>query len=209
MRRLIRDYFTVPYRVLAWLVLASWAVLGLTAFGVTRALAADVAVTWTQPTTNTDGSAIPATGPGSIASNRIEWGTCNGTAFGTKVGERVVSPVATSATVTGLGPATWCFRVYATNTYAQESAASNAAQRVVNPPTPNPPVVTQATIARLWRHGVQREVGRVALNVPCGTLKYDGRKADWHTVPRETVALNRRGQRLPSSAVIVAKCGVG
>ena len=207
MRRLIRDYFTVPYRVLAWLVLASWAVLGLTAFGVTRALAADVAVTWTQPTTNTDGSAIPATGPGSIASNRIEWGTCNGTAFGTKVGERVVSPVATSATVTGLGPATWCFRVYATNTYAQESAASNAAQRVVNPPTPNPPVVTQATIARLWRNGLQREVGRVALNVPCGTLKYDGRKADWYTVPREAVTLNKFGRRLPADITIVAKCG--
>ena len=207
MRRLIRDYFTVPYRVLAWLVLASWAVLGLTAFGVTRALAADVAVTWTQPTTNTDGSAIPATGPGSIASNRIEWGTCNGTAFGTKVGERVVSPVATSATVTGLGPATWCFRAYATNTYAQESAASNAAQRVVNPPVPNPPVVTQATIARLWRHGVQREVGRVALNVPCGTLKLDGRWADWYTVPREAVTLNKYGRRLPADIAIVAKCG--
>lgn len=195
-----RDYFD------ARLIVASSLIMGLTAFGVTRALAADVAVTWTQPTTNTDGSAIPATGPGSIASNRIEWGTCNGTAFGTKVGERVVSPVATSATVTGLGPATWCFRVYATNTYAQESAASNAAQRVVNPPTPNPPVVTQATIARLWRHGVQREVGRVALNVPCGTLKLDGRKTDWYTVPREAVALNRYGRRLPADSVIVAKC---
>lgn len=170
--------------------------------------AADVAVTWTQPTTNTDGSAIPATGPGSIASNRVEWGTCNGAAFGTKVGERVVSPAATSATVTGLGPATWCFRAYATNTYAQESAASNAASRIVSPPVPNPPVVTQATIARLWRNGLKYEVGRVALNVPCGTLKLDGRRADWYTVPRETVTLNKYGRRLPVGSTIVAKCGV-
>lgn len=173
-----------------------------------RAFATDVAVTWTQPAANTDGSAIPASGAGSIASNRIEWGTCNGATFGTRVGDRVVSPVATAATVTGLGPGTWCFRAYATNTYGQESAASNAAQRVVNPPTPNPPVVTQATIARLWRNGLKYEVGRVALNVPCGTLKLDGRRADWYTVPRETVTLNKYGRRLPVGSTIVAKCGV-
>ena len=203
----IRDYFDHPYRLLGWLLIATSVVAALLIIGATRAFAADVAVTWTQPATNTDGSAIPATGPGSIASNRVEWGTCNGAAFGTKVGERVVSPAATTATVTGLGPATWCFRAYATNTYAQESAASNAAQRVVNPPVPNPPVVTQATIARLWRHGVQREVGRVALNVPCGTLKLDGRWADWYTVPREAVTLNKYGRRLPADIAIVAKCG--
>lgn len=171
------------------------------------ASAADVAVTWTQPTANTDGSSIPTTGAGSIVSNRVEWGSCNGTAFGTKAGERVVTPVATSATVTGLAPGTHCFRVYATNTYGSESAASNAASRAIAAPIPNPPVVTQATIARLWRHGLEYQVGHVALNVPCGTLKLEGRRADWYTVPREAVTLNRYGRRLPAGAVIVAKCG--
>ena len=42
--------------------------------------AADVRVSWTQPVQNADGSAIPVSGAGSLASNRVEWGSCVGTA---------------------------------------------------------------------------------------------------------------------------------
>lgn len=166
------------------------------------ALAADVSVTWTQPATNTDGSAIPESGAGSIASNRVEWGTCSGTAFGVKAGEKVVSPAATSTTVPNLGPQTWCFRAYATNTYGIESAASNAASRVVSPPTPNPPVVTTATIVRLYlRDNPSLVAGTVALGVECG----DQAKGKWYAVDRANVKLNFIG-RIARDVPLVAKC---
>jgi hypothetical protein len=112
----------------------------------TPTLAADVRVSWTQPVQNTDGSTIPASGAGSIQSNRIEWGTCVGTGFGTAAGSQTI-PAATAYTVTGLAPATHCFRVTATNTYGAESGVSNVAQRTVPAPVPLPPVVTTAVIA--------------------------------------------------------------
>jgi hypothetical protein len=169
--------------------------------------AADVTVNWTQPVANTDGSSIPATGAGSIASNRVEWGTCSGSAFGVKAGDRTV-PAATSAVVANLAPGTHCFRAYATNTYGNESAASVAASRVIVAPTPNPPVITTVAVAAmLYRNGVQYRVGTVELGTACGALVVDRRKrADWYTVNRDDVRLNKRGRDLGKSAVIVAKC---
>ena len=167
------------------------------------ASAADVGVSWTQPTSNTDGSTIPASGSGSIASNRIEWGTCSGSAFGTKAGEKVVSPAATNTTVVGLTPGTHCFRAYATNTYGTESAASNVASKVIAPPTPNPPVVTTATIVRLWTgKGPQTVVGQIKLGVVCG----EHMRSVWYAVSREDVMLNKAGRKLRPEAIVVAKC---
>lgn len=171
------------------------------------ALAADITTTWTYPTQNTDGSAIPASGAGSIASSRVEWGTCAGAAFGTKLGEASIPAPTRTPVATGLPPATYCVRVYATNTYGAQSDASSVASVIVNPPKPQPPVITTATVARLWRHGLGPVVGRVALDVPCGTLQLDARRADWYTVPREAVTLNKFGRRLPADITIVAKCG--
>lgn len=142
----LRDYFDHPYRLLGWLLIATSVVAALLIIGATRAFAADVAVTWTQPTTNTDGSSIPLSGAGAIVSNRVEWGSCVGSAFGTAAGSQTI-PAATSYLVTGLAPATYCFRVTALNTYGSESAVSNVAQRAVAAPIPNPPIVTQAVIA--------------------------------------------------------------
>ncbi len=121
-------------------------VLTLCAIVYSVAQADDVTVSWTQPLTNTNGSAIPATGAGSIQSNRVAWGSCVGSAFGTQIGAQVV-PAATSYTVPSLPPATYCFRVTAVNTFGNESLVSNVAQRVVTAPTPNPPIVTTAVIA--------------------------------------------------------------
>lgn len=104
------------------------------------AVAAVLTATWQNATTNTDGSAIPATGPGSIASTRFEWGTCgSGGTFGTKLGERVVAGTVTSAPTDDLGPGTYCGRGYHTNTYGVESDPSIVVQKVVPAPKPNPP----------------------------------------------------------------------
>ncbi len=104
-------------------------------------------VTWTNAPDNTDLSLIVDDGVDetSYASWRIEYGTCVGTAFGTKVGEIIrTRPVAgaslTTATVntqSGLK----CFRVYATNKAGNESAASNVGSRTVPAPTPKAPTV--------------------------------------------------------------------
>lgn len=170
------------------------------------AMAADVSVSWTQPVTNTDGSAIPASGAGAIASNRVEWGSCSGAAFGVKAGEKTVTPAATSTTVTGLAPGTHCFRAYATNTYGAESAASNVASKVISPPTPNPPVITVATVVYELTNkgGIGKYVGSVPLGTSCvGDVRKtwaDG--TTWYEVPRSSVTLTK-----PTRAkVLVAKC---
>ena len=173
------------------------------------ALAADITTTWTYPTQNTDGSAIPASGAGSIASSRVEWGTCAGAAFGTKLGEASIPAPTRTHVATGLPPATYCVRVYATNTYGAQSDASSVASVIVNPPKPQPPVITTATVARLWRHGLGPVVGRVAHEVPCGTLQLDARRADWYTVPVDAVTLNRYGRTLGPHITVVAKCAAG
>jgi hypothetical protein len=45
------------------------------------AQAATFTVTWRNPTTNTDGSALT-----DLSSIELEWGTCAGSAFGTRTG---------------------------------------------------------------------------------------------------------------------------
>lgn len=107
------------------------------------ALAATLTATWTNPTTNTDSSAIPATGAGSIASSRLEYGTCTGSgttlAIGTKMGEVVTTGMATTAVTPDLAPGTYCGTVKVTNTYGAESGASNVGTKVVAAPIPNKP----------------------------------------------------------------------
>ena len=49
------------------------------------ALADTVTATWTNPSTNTNGSAIPAPGAGSLTAARNEYRTSTGAAFGVKM----------------------------------------------------------------------------------------------------------------------------
>lgn len=105
----------------------------------TAAVAGTVGLSWTNPAQNTDGSAIPASGPGSIASTRIEWGTCSGTAFGSALGEFVVQGAAESATTPDLPPGTYCLRAFSRNSYGKESGPSAVAQKTIEAPTPRPP----------------------------------------------------------------------
>lgn len=182
-------------RLAVWLgVVAFIVLLGLI---VHRADAADVSVSWTPPSSNVDGSAIPATGVGSIASYRIEWGSCSGTAFGTLIGQRTVTAPATSAVVTGLAPGSFCFRAFARNTYGAESAASNVAARTIDAPVPNPPIVAVAVVAGLSHAPVYSITAAGKLStlmgfVPVGTacaraplLSYRGKA--FHEVARADV----------------------
>lgn len=103
------------------------------------ALAATITATWQNATQNTDNSAIPATGPGSIANTRIEWGTCNADTFGTKAGEKLVTGAVTTTATPDLAPGRWCLRAIHINTFGVESDPSATAIKVIDAPKPRPP----------------------------------------------------------------------
>lgn len=116
------------------------------------ASAATVTYSGTNPTKNTDGTDIPATGAGSLTQLRIEYGTCVGTAFGTKAGEVTRTSPAAGANFTGslnLQPGTSCLRIFVQNTYGAESDPSNVVTRVVDPPKPMPPTLAAVPLAGL------------------------------------------------------------
>lgn len=91
------------------------------------AFAAKVPVTWTNPSTNTDGSALT-----DLASVTVQWGSCSGSAFGTLQNSVTVPTAAPGAAMktyiypVDLSPV--CVEAYATNTSGAHSAPSNVAQ---------------------------------------------------------------------------------
>ena len=105
----------------------------------TVVLAAVAHMSWDAPTQNTDNTAVPATGPGSIVSYTAEVGPCNAARDAlTSVTQTITTPGLMTDSQ-DLGPGTWCAHVKATNTYGQDSAWSNVGNKVVAPPTPKPP----------------------------------------------------------------------
>lgn len=178
---------------------------------VHRADAADAHVTWTNPTTNTDGSAIPASGAGALTGTRVEYGSCNGTAFGTATGSVTVNAPATTATITGFVPgATHCFRAFSRNSYGGESAASNVAAKTFPTPTPNPPTLNATITTAYELNGIKgdgtvllgRAVGQVAIGAPCLDYRFDTNKGTYYGIARERVSLVRE----PKSPMLVTKC---
>jgi hypothetical protein len=172
-------------------------------FMVPIAFAGTVTVSVTNPTTNTDGSAIPASGAGSIVSDRVEYGSCAGPAFGTKAGEVTITAPATSATLTQ-PPGTYCYRAFAKNTYGNESAASVVMTKVVPAPTPSPPTIVTIDVTALRilmplnQFAFQR-VGTVPLKTVCSsTQKING----YNVVDRAKV----KWDGLIQPSVVVAKC---
>ena len=176
------------------------------------AYAADLSVAWTNPTQNTDGSTIPATGAGSLTQTRVEWGACaSAGVFGTKAGEVVVAAPAVAATINGVTPgSTVCVQAFTKNTYGSESAASAVVSKVVPAPVPQPPVLVTVSIVayEVLPHPIEgtrlgRNVGTVPLGTACGTepVVYTSR-GTYFEVPRKNVTLEKG----PKSAVLVALC---
>lgn len=122
-----------------------------------------VNLTWTNPTKNTNGTAV-----GTILSTRLEYGTCSGSAFGTKSGEWVQTGAAAASTSPDLAPSTWCFRAY-TKTANGESAASNVAQKAIPAPLPNPPTNLVADASNLTAYGISQTPDKLT-TFPVGTI---------------------------------------
>ena len=172
------------------------------------AMAGEAQLSWTQPTQNTDGSAIPASGTGRLVGNRVEWGTCTGTApnytFGTKAGEQVFTTPTTAYTVPNLAPGTWCFRAYASTTYG-ESGPTNAVAKVIAAPMPNPP--SGLTVADGIAYTIIKREDRFVLlpvgTVPSGTTCDTSQSVNgYYVVPRESVTWS--GTIKP--VVVVSQC---
>lgn len=103
-------------------------------------IAATASVSWQNATKNTDDTSIPASGPGSIASTRIEWSPCGpGDTFTAKSGEKVVAGTVKTATSDDLPVGRWCLRAIHINTFGVESDPSSVGVKVVAAPKPNPP----------------------------------------------------------------------
>jgi len=103
------------------------------------ALAATLNFSWNNATLNTDGSAIPASGPGALESTTVVYGSCNGSAFGTELA-RVTVPASQLTTVTpDLPPGTYCGYAMHLNNYGVPSDPSNIATKTIPAPKPNAP----------------------------------------------------------------------
>jgi hypothetical protein len=157
------------------------------------ALAANVTASWTHPTQFTDGTSLPLS---SIASTRVEYGSCSGTAFGTKAGEVVVPAPATSITINNFAPGTHCFRAFTRTVAAAgglESGPSGVATKVIAFPPPNPPtIVTIETVAyslKYTKSGLRlAKGGSIALGVPCGSAKVTIKGIDYNEVSSKDVS---------------------
>lgn len=77
---------------------------------------ADLAFTIQPTTKDALGANLPATGPGALLSHRVEYGTCNGAAFGTSLGNVVVTmPTLSGTFVAPIG--LYCVRATPTNSF--------------------------------------------------------------------------------------------
>lgn len=116
--------------------------IGFTLLVITAVVsAATLKYSWINATTNLDGSSIPASGPGSIASTIITYGSCNsaGTDVLAALGTITTQGTGTSGITPDLPPGTYCGYAQHTNTYGQVSGPSNVSRIVKTAPTPNPP----------------------------------------------------------------------
>lgn len=171
-------------------------------------------LSWTNATTNTNGTAIPATGAGSLTRTTVDYGTCGaGGAFGTKQGEIFVAAPANTATVSMVVIQQYCFRAWHTNTFGNTSGFSNVATKNNPAPTPGPPNsltvaadLTAWTIVTTEGAVVALEVGRVAPGTACDTSQHVqafGRPGTLYRVPEGAVTF------LPGQTALVtfASCG--
>ncbi len=129
--------------------------------GCAPAVAGTALVTWVNPVSNVPDAAgvstpIPASGPGSLVSARVEWGACDGAAMGARLGSATIPMPVTSARIDDIAPRPDlenCFRVFVTNTYGIDSDASNVAHKIFDAPKPGAPVLN-STVAYTLKPGI-------------------------------------------------------
>jgi len=147
-------------------------------------------VTWTNPTTNTNGTALAAS---QITRTTVYWGATTSTMTSAKV----VLGAGTSTTI-DLAPGTY-FIGAKTTANGNDSPMSNIVQAVIPQPTPNPPVIAvQEVVAGINMSPAYRVtatgqrgstvVGFVPVGTACtGPVVYTYRTKAYRKVPRSSV----------------------
>lgn len=145
-------------------------VILLALFVVSSSDAATVPLSWTPPTTATDGS--PLTGISALTQYRVEYGTCVGTAFGVKAGEFTVTAPAASASSPNLSAGTYCFRMYARNAGGESLVSNVTTPKTIAVAPPGPPTNLTAADPVAFQYDSQSQsmqrVGFTATGAPCG-----------------------------------------
>ena len=115
----------------------------------------DLQFTWTNPVSNTDGTAIQPTGDTALRSATVVWGTCGGSlaVFGTELGRASVDMPVTTYTVGGLAAGDYCGYVYVSNNAGYSSDRSGVAGKTILPPVPTPTVQLAASPAQVYPYG--------------------------------------------------------
>lgn len=188
---------------------ANWVAIVLclaVGFAAGAVMAAPLTVTWTNPTTNADGTALPA---GQLQGTRIEYGSCAGPGtFGTKAGEFTAPAGATTASTPNLAAGTYCVRAYAKANGLESSASAVATASVAQPP-PSPPGSLVVTVPVAWEvrfdwrrmaYVRAREVGSLPVGSPC--FEDFRTREGLYRVEFSAVSFSKR----PRSAVVVADC---
>jgi hypothetical protein len=155
------------------------------------ASAANRTVSWTLPTANVDGSALPAS---QITRTTVYWGTSQST----MTNSRAITGAATSATI-DFAPGTW-YVAARTTANGNDSALSNVVQVVISQPTPNPPtglsvvaVVAGLNMSPVYAieadsTGARIVKGFADLGTPCsGPFVFRYRERDYHEIPASKV----------------------
>lgn len=182
---------------------------GILAFSVR---AADAPLTWSTPTTYTDGTPMPAS---AIVGYDIRYGLCAADKKSIANTPTVVSAPASPRTVTGLGSGIWCFQVSTKTADAQSPFTVDSAtgllawKQIILIPSPPPSVSVGGgvgiayMILRQNDRFVALPVGTVAPNTQCDTANGSiAGGVTYYTVP--SAAVTWSGSTRPT--VVVAKC---
>lgn len=109
------------------------------------AQAAKVPVTWTNPSQNTDNTPLT-----DLSYVIVEWGSCNGTAFGTMQSSRLIATTEAGASMNSFvyptGLSRVCIRVLAVNMAGASSDYSNVAAKDLLPAAGKPVTLGQPVV---------------------------------------------------------------
>lgn len=105
--------------------------------------AATFTAKWTNPTSYVDDSPLAVA---DISRTRLEYGSCVGSAFGTKAGEFISTGNDTTEVSPNVAPGTYCLRGY-TTAKGVESGPSNVSGFVIAQPAPKPPTLLDVLLA--------------------------------------------------------------